>query len=32
MGYAATLGFVYALVILGVVVIQRRVIETESVS
>ncbi|RPH36111.1 sugar ABC transporter permease, partial [bacterium] len=32
MGYAATLGFVYALVILLVVVIQRRVIETESVS
>ncbi len=32
MGYAATLGFVYALVILLVVVIQRRVIERESVS
>ena len=29
MGYAATLGFVYALVILGVVVLQRRVIESE---
>ena len=29
MGYAATLGFVYALVILLVVVIQRRVVETE---
>ena len=32
MGYAATLGFVYALVILGVVLLQRRVIETESAS
>lgn len=32
MGYAATLGFIYALVILLVVVIQRRVIETESVA
>jgi ABC-type sugar transport system permease subunit len=29
MGYAATLGFVFALIILGVVLIQRRVIETE---
>jgi multiple sugar transport system permease protein len=29
MGYAATLGFVYALVILGVVVLQRRVIESD---
>ena len=29
MGYAATLGFVYALVILAVVMIQRRVIDTE---
>ncbi len=29
MGYAATLGFVYALVILLVVVLQRRVVETE---
>jgi multiple sugar transport system permease protein len=32
MGYAATLGFVYALVILGVVLLQRRVIESESSS
>ena len=32
MGYAATLGLIYALVILLVVVIQRRVIETEIVS
>lgn len=32
MGYAATLGFVYALVILVVVLVQRRVIETESVA
>ena len=32
MGYAATLGFVYALVILGVVLIQRKVIETEPVT
>jgi ABC-type sugar transport system permease subunit len=31
MGYAATLGFVFALVILLVVVLQRKVIETESV-
>jgi ABC-type sugar transport system permease subunit len=30
MGYAATLGFVFALVILLVVIIQRRVIETEA--
>ena len=29
MGYAATLGFVFALIILAVVLIQRRVIETE---
>lgn len=29
MGYAATLGFVYALVILAVVLVQRKVIETE---
>ncbi|HTS00340.1 MAG TPA: sugar ABC transporter permease, partial [Bacteroidota bacterium] len=29
MGYAATLGFVYALVILAVVMLQRRVIDTE---
>ena len=29
MGYAATLGFVYALVILGVVVLQRRMIEQD---
>ena len=29
MGYAATLGFVYALVILGVVILQRRVIESD---
>lgn len=29
MGYAATLGFVYALVILGVVLLQRRFIESE---
>ncbi len=32
MGYAATLGFVYALVILGVVLLQRRVIESETSS
>ena len=32
MGYAAMLGFVYALIILGVVIIQRRVIETEPIS
>lgn len=30
MGYAATLGFVFALLILGVVVLQRRFIEAES--
>jgi multiple sugar transport system permease protein len=30
MGYAATLGFVYALIILVVVLIQRRVVERES--
>ncbi len=30
MGYAATLGFVYALIILAVVVVQRRVVERES--
>ncbi len=29
MGYAATLGFVFALIILGVVLLQRKVIETE---
>ncbi|HLX12006.1 MAG TPA: sugar ABC transporter permease [Bacteroidota bacterium] len=29
MGYAATLGFVFALIILGVVVLQRKFIETE---
>jgi multiple sugar transport system permease protein len=29
MGYAATLGFIYALVILSVVLVQRKVIETE---
>lgn len=29
MGYAATLGFVFALIILGVVLLQRRVIESE---
>ncbi len=29
MGYAATLGFVFALIILAVVLLQRRVIETE---
>jgi multiple sugar transport system permease protein len=29
MGYAATLGFVYALVIFAVVMLQRRVIETD---
>ncbi|HXX65034.1 MAG TPA: sugar ABC transporter permease [Bacteroidota bacterium] len=29
MGYAATLGFIYALVILGVVLLQRRFIESE---
>jgi len=29
MGYAAALGFVYALVILGVVLIQKKVIERE---
>jgi multiple sugar transport system permease protein len=32
MGYAATLGFVYALVILVVVLVQRRVIEREQVT
>jgi multiple sugar transport system permease protein len=32
MGYAATLGFVLALIILVVVLIQRRVIETEPTS
>ncbi len=31
MGYAATLGFIYAVVILLVVLVQRRVIETEPV-
>lgn len=30
MGYAATLGFVFALIILGVVLLQKKVIETES--
>jgi ABC-type sugar transport system permease subunit len=29
MGYAATLGFVFALIILGVVLLQRKVMETE---
>jgi multiple sugar transport system permease protein len=29
MGYAATLGFVFALIILGVVLLQRKIIETE---
>jgi hypothetical protein len=29
MGYAATLGFVFALVILVVVLLQRKVVETE---
>jgi ABC-type sugar transport system permease subunit len=29
MGYAATLGFVYALIILVVVLVQRRVVERE---
>jgi ABC-type sugar transport system permease subunit len=29
MGYAATLGFVFALIILGVVLLQRTVMETE---
>jgi ABC-type sugar transport system permease subunit len=32
MGYAATLGFIYALVILAVVLLQRKVIETEPTS
>jgi ABC-type sugar transport system permease subunit len=32
MGYAATLGFVFALIILAVVLLQRKVIETESTS
>ena len=32
MGYAATLGFVFALVILGVVLLQKRVVETEPTS
>jgi ABC-type sugar transport system permease subunit len=32
MGYAATLGFVFALIILTVVLLQRKLIETESVS
>jgi ABC-type sugar transport system permease subunit len=32
MGYAATLGFVFALIILCVVLLQRKVIETESTS
>jgi ABC-type sugar transport system permease subunit len=30
MGYAATLGVVYAAIILGVVLLQRRVIEQET--
>jgi ABC-type sugar transport system permease subunit len=29
MGYAATLGFVFALIILGVVLLQRKVIERD---
>ena len=32
MGYAATLGFVFALIILAVVLLQRKVIETEATS
>ena len=32
MGYAATLGFVFALIILCVVLLQRRVVETEPAS
>lgn len=32
MGYAASLGFVFALVILAVVLVQRRIIETEPVA
>jgi ABC-type sugar transport system permease subunit len=32
MGYAAALGFVYALIILGAVMIQRKVVETELTS
>jgi multiple sugar transport system permease protein len=32
MGYAATLGFVFALIILAVVLLQRKIVETESVS
>jgi ABC-type sugar transport system permease subunit len=32
MGYAASLGFIFALFILAVVIIQRKVVETESVS
>jgi ABC-type sugar transport system permease subunit len=32
MGYAATLGFVFALIILGVVLLQRRIVETEPAS
>ncbi len=32
MGYAATLGFVFALIILAVVLLQRKLVETESVS
>ena len=32
MGYAAALGFLYALIILGVVVAQRKLVETETVA